>query len=187
MRDAAFGMPAVVLDGGSFADKAVDYLASRGRKRLAIISAASAMAQQLVTSVVRAATSRGMTVQPYWTHAVAVPAAEWSRNLVHLMCMLPKEKQPDSMFITDDNLVPHATAGLLAGGISVPGDMDVVGHANFPWLTPSVVPAKRLGFDARQVLAMCIESVDKQRKKVACDAVTTVPARLDVEFEGALT
>ncbi len=183
MREPAFGMPAVMLDGMSFASKGVEYLAERGRKKMAIIVAATPATQGIITSINRSAAALGISVQPYWTHAVHIGAADWARNVVHLMTMLPKDKQPDCMFITDDNLVPHATAGLLAGGISVPGDMDVVGHGNFPWLTPSVVSAKRIGFDARSVLALCLENVDKQRKRIACDAVTIVPARLDVEME----
>ena len=53
----------------------------------------------------------------------------------------PAHDRPDALVITDDNLVPAATAGVLAAGRRVPADLEVVAHANFPHVTPSAVPA----------------------------------------------
>ena len=51
----------------------------------------------------------------------------------------------------DDNLVPDATAGLVAADVRVPYDIEVVAHANLPHSTPSAVPARRIGFNVRQL------------------------------------
>gem|GEM_PF-5926838 len=37
-------------------------------------------------------------------------------------------------------------------------------HANFPWVTECRVNAKRLGYDDREVMRRCIETIDAQRK-----------------------
>ena len=182
MRNNEIGFPAVSLDGATLTQRAIDYLVTRGRKKLAIISSPGS-APSIIPTLARLAMEHGMACQSIWQHAVYVGAAEWARNIVHLMTQLPIEQRPDALFITDDNLVPHATAGLLAGGVAVPGDLDVVAHGNFPWLTPSVVPAKRIGFDARSVLAICMDTLDRQRKNIAVDQITVVPARLDEEVE----
>ena len=181
MKASMPGIPAVSLDGTTLTKYALDFFAARGRKRLAVICTPGQAG--LIPHLAALALERGMTTHPYWQHAVTVGAPEWACNIVHLMTQAPRETRPDALIIVDDNLVPHATAGLLAGGISVPTEMDVVAHGNFPWLTPSMVPAKRIGFDARSVLSICLETLDRQRKKVAVENVILVPASVDEEVE----
>jgi DNA-binding LacI/PurR family transcriptional regulator len=105
-----------------------------------------------------------MTLHPYWIQTVALAEPESARNCVHLLMHPGQTERPDALLITDDNLVEHATAGLVAAGVSVPGDLDVVAHCNFPWPAPSVLPVQRLGFDAREILAACLASIDELRQ-----------------------
>ena len=72
--------------------------------------------------------------------------------------------QPDGLIIADDNLVPYATAGLIAAGARVGEDIAVVGACNFPWPTHSAVPIDRVGFDAAEILRACLQSIDTQRR-----------------------
>ena len=173
MRNAGFGIPQIRLDGEAFSTKALDYLASRGRKRVAIINSAT-MAPDWMDDFRQNVAQRGMSTHPFWIQGVHTIGAEWARNVVHLMFQGSPETRPDALFISDDNLVPHATAGLLAAGVTVPEQADVVAHSNFPWPTASVVPVKRLGFDARQVLRLCLESIDRQRKLEPVEQTTNV-------------
>lgn len=175
MANPGFNIPSISLDGSSFVDKALDYLQSRGRKHVALINN-STMNQNWFELVRRELGKRDMVTFPYWTHGVQIQAAEWARNLVHLLFQGPRELRPDAVFISDDNLVPQATAGLLAAGVNVPGDVDVVAHANFPWPTQSMTPAKRLGYDAREVLDLCLASIDRQRQGLPVQPVTSVKA-----------
>ena len=181
MRNPGFGIPQIRLDGEAFNAKALDYLANRGRKRVAIINSAT-MAPDWMDAFRQAVAMHGMTTHPYWMQGVHTIGAEWARNVVHLMFQGSPETRPDALFISDDNLVPHATAGLLAAGVSVPEDVDVVAHANFPWPTASVVPVKRLGFDAREVLRLCLDSIDRQRKQEPVDQLTSVTPMFEDEL-----
>jgi DNA-binding LacI/PurR family transcriptional regulator len=173
MADPGFDIPSISLDGKSFVVKALDYLQSRGRKHIAMLNN-STMGQNWFDLVRREMGKRDMVTFPYWTHGVHITAVEWARNLVQLLFQGPKELRPDAVFISDDNLVPQATAGLLAAGVNVPEDVDVVAHANFPWPTQSLTPAKRLGYDAREVLELCLASIDRQRQGDSVAAVTSV-------------
>jgi DNA-binding LacI/PurR family transcriptional regulator len=181
MRNPGFGIPQIRLDGDAFSDKALDYLQSRGRKRVATINSAT-MTPDWMGNFRQGVAERGMETYPFWTQGVHTIGAEWARNVVHLMFQGPPERRPDALFISDDNLVPHATAGLLAAGVSVPDDVEVVAHANFPWPTASVVPVKRLGFDVRQVLRLCLANIDRQRKQEPVEQLTTVQPLFDEEM-----
>lgn len=180
MRNPGFGIPQIRLDGDAFHNKALDYLASRGRRRVAVINSAT-MAPEWMESFRQSVAQRGMETHPYWIQGVHTIGAEWARNVIHLMFQAPADQRPDALFISDDNLVPHATAGLLAAGVGVPEKVDVVAHANFPWPTASVVPVKRLGFDAGQVLQLCLESIDRQRKQEQVEQLMSVMPLFDDE------
>lgn len=85
----------------------------------------------------------------------------------------------------DDNLVPDATAGLVAAGVRVPDDLEVVAHANFPYVTPSAVLAKRFGYDIHRIFNTCVNIIEQLRRGEAVPQVTPLPAYLDDELEGA--
>jgi DNA-binding LacI/PurR family transcriptional regulator len=89
--------------------------------------------------------------------------------------------RPDALIITDDNLVEHAQAGLIAAGIRVPDQVEVVEHCNFPW-PPSVLGTKRLGFDSHAILRACIDLIDRQRRNETVPGMTLVPAIFEEEL-----
>ena len=156
------GVGSVELDRDSFLNKALDYFQSRGRKRIAILMVPG-LWPLFYDQIARGLALRGMSTQPYWGQLASPMAPETARNAVHLLMHNRSSESPDGLFISDDNLVEHAIAGLIAAGVRVPEDLDVVAHCNFPWPTPSVLPAKRLGYDSRLVLKNCISYIDKKR------------------------
>jgi DNA-binding LacI/PurR family transcriptional regulator len=178
MSEPDFGVPAVSFDGRW--DRAIEYFKQRGRKRIALMTS-STIPQRFTDSLRASVAEAGMIMHPYWQHAVHPTAPEAARNIVHLMCLSQQGERPDALFITDDNLAPHATAGLLAAGVTVPEEMDVVAHANFPYVTTSVVPSRRLGFDVRQVLQHCLDSIDAQRRGEAVEMFTKIEAKFEDE------
>jgi DNA-binding LacI/PurR family transcriptional regulator len=105
---------------------------------------------------------------------------ETARNLIHLL--MQGAERPDALLIADDNLVEHATAGLVAAGVRVPDDLEVVAHCNFPHPTPSVLPVRRLGYDAREVMKACVESIDIQRRDGKTAPTVTVKAVFEDEI-----
>lgn len=176
MAESKYGIPAMAFDG-QWA-KVIRHFKERGKKRLAMLTSTTIpmSRREAFMADVRAA---GMETRPYWHHGVHPTAPEAAQNIVHLMCIAPPEERPDALYISDDNLVPHATAGLLAGGMSVPQEIEVVAHANFPYPTTSLVPAKRMGFDVRKVLQQCLDSIDNQRQGGEVEMVTHVGAKFE--------
>jgi len=155
-------MAALGFDGQSLVDKALDYFAERGRKRIAII--ANVQPPASLDSIVKGLKKRSMTMHPYWLQMVSLDNPQCARGTAHLLMHGGQDERPDGLFIADDNLVEQASAGIVDAGIRVPDDLDVVAHCNFPWPVPSVVAVKRLGYDAREILAACMDLIDEQRQ-----------------------
>ena len=153
--------------GEPFVAKALQYLAARGRRRIACLSICSQLPtilnwQKLLLTLIP---QHGMTTEPYWMLTMGSrESATGVSAVVHLLFEPGRSNRPDALFIADDNFVEHATAGLLAAGVRVPEDVDVVAHCNFPWPVPNAMPVKRLGYDARDVLRQCISVIDMQRR-----------------------
>jgi hypothetical protein len=155
------GVSSVEFDHSSFINQALDHLAQRGRRRLAVI--ANPRGGEFITEIHAAAAARGMTLRPYWLQSIHLDAAEAAANCVHLLMHDGQKERPDALLIADDNLVEYSTAGLLSAGVSVPRDLDVVAHCNFPWPAPSVLPVMRLGYNIAEVLEVCINAINHQR------------------------
>ena len=172
-------MPAVYPDLCSFMDLALDSLLARGRRRVALVgNINNVLWTQMVEYLVEGMKARGMEFRPYWAQLVDCSSA---LRTVHLLMHNEQKTRPDGLIIADDNLVEHSTAGLLAAGVRVPEDAEVVAHCNFPWPAPSVVPVQRLGFDARQVMAACVESIDMQRRGETPPAFVSIRALFENE------
>ncbi len=171
---ASVAIPAVAMEVESFVRLSLDYLASRGRKRLAILCVANQLGQR--EAVLAAAAARQMITRPYWVHELPLPAERVSQSVVHLLFSGEACVRPDALLIMDDNLVPAAMKGLVAAGVSAPADLDVVAHANFPEMLPTPFPVWRVGFSIRQVLNTCMDSIDRQRRGAAFAMVTRLPA-----------
>ena len=162
-RVAALGSPPNV-PGLRFlpaTERALDYFAQRGRKKVAMVTNA-AIDHSFITPFLQGVKTRGMYTRPDWAQEVSLNAPHAARRLVHLLLNPHQAERPDALFVTDDNLVEYATAGIVDAGVKTP-ELDVVGHCNFPWPTPSVVMLRRLGYDMRQVLEMCVRCIDEQR------------------------
>jgi DNA-binding LacI/PurR family transcriptional regulator/DNA-binding transcriptional regulator YhcF (GntR family) len=178
-----FGIPSVVPDQTAFVDRALEYLASRGCRRIAHLLLDFPYLDLLEWgSVVRA---RGLEYRPYWM----VPVA-WSPSLrsasygIQTLMNLEGDKRPDGLIIHDDNLTQHAVAGLLAAGVRVPEDLQVVTSCNFPLAPSSALPLTHLGFDSRVVLERCLESLEMQRRGETPLPVTRIQPVFENELAG---
>lgn len=157
----------VITFGGprGFAEPAIKYLRSRGRKRLALVLATD-------MDPIREPEFQALLSEyglPFGAHSVqSVHPAEsrWAANLAHLFARLPANERPDGVVIADDNLVEHFCAGLVAAGIHVPRDMEIVAHCNFPYPAPSVLPVVRLGYNLREILLSAMTLIDQMKSGV---------------------
>jgi hypothetical protein len=171
-------IPSVYIDQQSFIDKSLDYLASRGRRRVAVITTPV----EPFDAFPAAAAARGMEHKPYWRLAAAVDWPETVRPIVQLLFSAPPDQRPDALVIADDNLVADTVAALMATGVRVPDELEIVMHCNWPQPVRSVLPVQRLGFNARQVLEQAIQIIDRQRRGEPVAKQTLVPALFEHEL-----
>ena len=174
----------VCLDTEGLFHKALDYLVARGRKRLAVLTVPVEM-DRLLEFITREAARRGMEIQPHWLQAVSPAEPRPAQACMHLLMHGSQSRRPDALFVTDDNLVEYATAGLVDAGVRVPDDLDVVAHCNFPWPTTGAVPVQRVGFDARECLRACVYSIDQQRREKVVPSPIAISAIFEEELDSA--
>jgi DNA-binding LacI/PurR family transcriptional regulator len=179
------GTTMIGLDTQSFMLKAADCLAARGRKRVAMMCVPGLHAD-CVDAFQKRVSDLSMTTRPYWNLRVEPSLGDAIREIAHLLMNPEQRVRPDALVIADDNLVEPVTAGLVAAGVSVPEDMDIVAHCNFPWNTPSHLPVERIGFDARQVLNACFNALDHQRDQGEPMAPISIDARHENDLPGEL-
>lgn len=171
----------LVLDWPSFMDKALDYLAARGRRRIAMLMAPSER-REFAEQFQRASAARQMETRPYWVQQISQIAPQGAQACVHLLLRGTAEERPDGLIIADDNLVEYAMAGAMDAGVQLGRDVDVVAHCNFPWPAPQGMAIRRLGFDARQLLESSIEIIDRQRRGEGGAGPVSVPAVFEDEI-----
>ena len=170
-QNGELALPGVNTDGAMWLKRALEYLDSRGRKRVAVImpptnDRENEWAQPIVEA--------GFETHLHWLQSVYLRDHVNARYLVQLLMRC--EEKPDALLIADDNLVERTTAGLLEAGIRVPQDLEVVAHCNYPWPPETHLPVQFLGYDARQILEASLESLDRQRQNMAVPPLTLVPA-----------
>jgi DNA-binding LacI/PurR family transcriptional regulator/DNA-binding transcriptional regulator YhcF (GntR family) len=176
-------IPAVCMDVlGSFLNRAVEYLTSRGRRRIAHLWVTND--NRPLKEIMAWLRGTGIDVRPYWVHSIWPKSRdETTANVVNVLMQLDGDKRPDALIIHDDNLIDHATAGLMAAGVKVPEDLEVVTHYNYPSVAPTVLPMTRLGFDCRMFLRKCLELIEAQRRGETPPPVTYIPALFENEIE----
>jgi DNA-binding LacI/PurR family transcriptional regulator len=153
----------LMLDTVSFVDRALEHLHNLGRTRIAMLGVPGhppGFHRRFADGL----RDFGMSTRPFWFQQVTPSTPEPARNLAHLLLHPGQRDRPDALIITDDNLVEHAAAGVIAAGVHVPDDCALVAHCNFPWPTPSVLPARRLGYNAREVWNTAIAAIDRLRR-----------------------
>jgi len=171
----AGGFPSVYPDLDAFLPKAFEHLAARGCRRVAVVQMAGAGSMPVpeLTRIPALAANVGLTVKAEWLQAATPSTGPWLGQLGRLlMCGKPGER-PDGLVIADDNLVPDLTAGVAESGAH---DLAVVAHTNFPHPTPSAIPAARLGYDVANLVTICMDRIEQQRRGKKPSAMTLLPA-----------
>ena len=175
---AQAGLAVVWPDFAAFARKATGYLAARGRRRLACLlyedveSGPVAFREMIPREC-------GLSMEPEWYHVVPPRSV---RNVVRLLMRLPESERPDALLVVDDNLVEQASLGLLDAGVRIGEEIDVVGHCNYSSVVPSHVRMKRLGWDDRELLRVCMKQIDRMRAGEAAAPPIAVEPLFDHEM-----
>ena len=155
------GIDTRIVIGEQFMDQALDYLASRGRRRIAIFDTRHIPHDEPQLQQMLAA--RNMVCPPWWTFPLSIDLPVAARHVTRLMMRAGQADRPDGLVVMNDNLVDETVAGLVAEGIKVPDDLEVVAHCNFPWPPVNILPIKRLGVDVCNLLRLGIDLIDRRR------------------------
>lgn len=164
-------------DGRLLYARAIAYLASRGRRRIALITVPGLATAEHLAAWREMLIVQGLVHDQGLIQVMEQKHARWATNLALALFRGPAELRPDALVIADDNLVDHACAGLTQLGLRVPDDLDVVAHANFPLAAPAILPVTRLGFDVPQAFALAMELLARQQRGEAVPPVTVVHPR----------
>lgn len=174
-----FGIPAVYTEGGSFWTRVTGELRRLGRQRLAILT--PPLGSEKVNEIRAGLSRQGFDVPTKWAQVVPRGQHDAVANLMELL-FDNRADRPDCLVIQDDNCAESALAGLSAAGVSIPQDVDVIVHANFPLPSPTTLPIRRLGYDSRQVLQTCFDLLDGQRANQTVPASNAIFAQFEEEL-----
>lgn len=151
----------ISLNMHGFVDRALERLAKLQCKRIAVLTVGGLMERE-TQHLIHGAKALGMEIKPYWNLLISQKEANSAANITHLLFNPHQTVRPDGMIIMDDNLVEHATSGLIAAGVT--DQVKVIAHCNFPWPAPSPISIHRLGFDAPQALDIALKKLDQLRE-----------------------
>lgn len=134
------------------------------RKRVAIVcnlNQEEAWQEQIATL-----RNHQLTTRSEWLIGLPVEhhGARTARRVTHLLMSGRADQRPDALLISDDNLVPHATAGIQDAGLHAPQDVVVLAHANFPNPTHSAVSSLRYGPDITKLLHKVLDEMARVRQ-----------------------
>ena len=177
------GMACIYPDHAALIERGLSDLMARGRTRIAVLLAEGLLEGQ-VRRIETVLKRNGIEIPPFWIQRAALHTPASAQGIVHLL--MQGSPRPDGLLILDDNLVEGACAGLIAAGIRVPQDVDVVAHHNFPLRPAGALPIHRIGFDARTILRECMDLIAMQRRGETPQALKLVPASFEEEMEAAV-
>ncbi len=151
-------------------EEIVRRFAADGRSRIAGITSPNAGFLERCRPLLR---QLGMASHPEWWIGLPTSpqAASCAHDVARLLFAGSAKERPDCLVISDDNLAPHAIAGVLAAGVKVPRDLGIAAHANFPVPTPASVPCLRYGVDMEEMLTNAISEIQRLAAGGAPDVV----------------
>ena len=156
---------------GSAAPRMLDYLASRGRRRLGqLVPGAWFEDANYEARFLRPLPERGMRCEPRWIQVILPQAPQGVRNAAELLASIPDG--PDAIIVHDDNAVQEVIDGIRAAGKRIPEDIELVVWGNFPWPESYTAPVKRFGVNMEQLILLARRHIDARRRgEAAADAV----------------
>ncbi|MFA6293009.1 MAG: GntR family transcriptional regulator [Victivallales bacterium] len=166
-------------DAFSFQDKALGYLKSKGRKRIAVVGHPGISKANWPEKI----TEYGFESGPYWIQGMNLLDTMPGYNLARLLFHDSIDERPDGLVITDDNLVESVTKGIAESGVRFPKELDVIAHCNFPCIPPSSVPVVHLGYDTREFLDQALRFLRAMRMEGAPPVKSAVKAVFEDELK----
>ncbi|HET9659936.1 MAG TPA: LacI family DNA-binding transcriptional regulator [Thermomicrobiales bacterium] len=136
---ARFGFPSVTYDDREGGRLAMEHLLGRGHRRIAHIHGDMryASAQARLSSYERAMTAAGLEID----HSLIV-GSPWDMKAAHeaTQRLLALDHPPSAIFAASDDLALGAVQAIEHRGLSVPGDIAVVGFDDIP-ISEQMIPS----------------------------------------------
>lgn len=158
------GVPYIEPPMTLFFEKALSYLAGRGRRRVALI----AVSRQAVSDYLDPILAQSpLTSHRLWqipVHTRQTPDTLEYVRITTTLLMDYGDIQPDAFIIFDDILVDYVTAGLIDAGVQIGENVDVVAHCNYPLIKPDQWPIQRLGYDTATIFTQAVELLHRQQQ-----------------------
>lgn len=172
-------MPKVDIDRKSFAAKSLDWIQSRGRKKVAVLSNYKDSVHQVLIHEVQ---DRGMEFRPHWFLTANAELPSTAEPITRLLLCGSQPELPDALIVSNDNMVDAVLAGVIAMNKRVPEDLDILTHCNWPTPKGHVIPTCRLGYDVRQILDRCVDVINDMRAGRNVNDEVLVPALFEHEI-----
>jgi len=177
----------VALSYDSFFSRAIEFLAQRGRRRIALILHPGLYFQMEEGFIDREAARHGVEIRTMWRQLVGAGTPVCARGITHLLMNGPPADRPDGLIVSDDNMAGHALLGIQDSGIRLGADVDVILHTNLPSASPIAYSGViQLGFDAKTILNAGVNLIETWRTKGAPPESVCVPAVFAHELLGEM-
>jgi LacI family transcriptional regulator len=160
------GLPAVHIDEESAARRATEYLIGLGHRSIGLISGAHfSFGGQRAAGFRSALAEAGIEIDENFV--VEVPSYSADDGLQGMRALLAKGKRPTALFAATDELAIGAIRALFEAGLSVPGDVSVLGFDDIDissYLTPGLStirqPILDIGRRTAEIICALIEGKD---------------------------
>lgn len=175
MRElAGFEGPTVLVDDYRGGELAGEHLCWLGHRRIAFLGyAGSQFAQRRLQGFTAELARHGVELRPEWCVGDLAPGDP--RAAVEARRLLELRERPTAFFCVSDRLAARATQGAAAAGLSVPGDVSIIGYNDDPLAVLLPAPLTTI---AQPRLAVGEEAA---RVVLATDFVERAGARLVLE------
>lgn len=175
MREYSEDTPHVTFQGQiNVYARVLDHFKAQGCRSAALIRSIVNDSWLLDDPFPQMAKERGLNVPEEWLHGAPRSSPATAARVAKLLFRNHKDA-PEALHIADDNFVPAISAILADSSISAAKDLKVTAHANFPYPTACHVPARRIGYDARQFVQKGLDALSRIREGLQ-PANSVIPA-----------
>ena len=137
------------LGTSTFIQRAIEVIAERGLRHIALILPAGSSCIGLAAAFIRGLQAHGLEAPAYWIHTAPLDAPAWAAHCVASLFHPDHVRVPEALIIADDNVLPDVERGLREQTRSHPF---LVCMANVPQLEPLSPQVMHLGWDQREYL-----------------------------------
>jgi len=176
-------VPSVTFDYEQWLIRALDLLIAKGRRRIAVLIYSDlAVTSGFLPFWLDLLKKRNAVGGEHWWIGLHLNRPLLTQCMMKLLMRGPVKDRPDGLIVLNENFTDAALGALMQCGITIPNDVDIVSHCNFPAREPGGIPIERLGFTIPGLLETCIDLVEAQMKGKTPPMRTSVKPVTEAEY-----